>query len=72
MPDPIYPIRRGQDGVQGIPAVERRQPLLSPQEREQARLEREEARRKVREREAKRTPPKKSPKGGQGGVDYSA
>ncbi len=70
MRDPIYPIRRGDDGVREVSPVQR-QRLLSPAEREEARRRREEARRKV----AKRTDEgsvKESSQGPGGGVDYSA
>ena len=67
MRDPIYPIRRGDDGVREIPRVER-QRLLTPAEREEARRKREEARKQ-------RTPdrPVKEPaQERRSGVDYTA
>jgi hypothetical protein len=67
MPDPIYPVGRREDGVRGVPRVER-QRLLSPTEREQARRKREEARRQRTSGRDFKNPPQER----QGGVDYSA
>ena len=67
MPDPIYPIRRGEDGVREVPGVER-QRLLTPAEREEARRRREETRRqRTPDRPVRR--PAQEPRGG---VDYTA
>jgi hypothetical protein len=68
--DPIRPISGREGGPREVSPVDRLR-LLSPAEREDARRKREDARRKAKKWTAGR-PPRKSPQGDRGGVDYSA